>query len=70
MNSFHDSGYMNETHEALVEFFEPRRDPAKNLHALEKVFDEMPREISDRIQRAGQLSIALGLATKWFLSQQ
>jgi hypothetical protein len=51
---------MNETHEALVEFLELRRDPAKNLHALKKVFDEMPREISDRIQRAGQLSIAPG----------
>lgn len=60
MDPFHDSGYVNETHEALVELLEPRRDSAKNLHALKKVFDEMPRAISHRIQRAGQLSIASG----------
>ena len=46
MNPFHDCNYVNESHEALVELFEPRCDPAKNFHALKKVFDEMPGDVS------------------------
>jgi len=49
MDPFHDSGYMNESHEALVELLEPRRDPAKNFHALKKVFDEMACEVSRQV---------------------
>ncbi len=59
MYPFHDSGDINESQEAFVELFEPRCDPAKNLHALKKVFDEMPCKISHRIQGAGQLAIFL-----------
>ena len=42
MNPFHDSDYVKKSHEALVELFEPCCDAAENLHALEKVFDQMP----------------------------
>ncbi len=57
MYPFHDSGDINESQEAFVELFEPHCNPAKNLHALKKVFDEMPCNISDRIQGSGQLAI-------------
>jgi hypothetical protein len=53
-----DSSYINEAQEALVKLLEPRRHPAKDLYALKKVFNKMPRKISCRIQRPRQRSIA------------
>ena len=46
MNPFNDSDYVNESHEALVELFEPRCNPTKNFHALKKVLNEMPGKVS------------------------
>ena len=60
MNLFHDSDYLNKSHEALVEFFEPCGGAAENFHALEKVFDEMPGDVSRRVQGTRNFSVALG----------
>ena len=57
MCPFHDSGDINESQEAFVKLLEPRCDPAKYLHALKKVFDEMSGKISCRIKGPVQLSI-------------
>ena len=61
MNPFYDSDYVNKSHEALVELFEPRCDAAENFHALKKVFDEMPGDVSCKaFQAGGHLRFELG----------